>query len=423
MRFIDMQHGIQGNAAIAALVAFAVSAVWAEESLVQFEGRAAYASMQALPYVAPSARSGLLFSTNLYTVRSFSDSLSLVFDHRFYGGDREPIFSEQVHPLDNYLYLALRMQGLGSWQVGASNDLYPFSKPFPLPYYLSNQTVTPQMLNAVDGSWELAGESLRLRAMASYFIYNYELRPLNPFENPLVAQSPPYGEYRDADLWTDISGGYAVAKEITLNAGTFLKNDLNAYNGYDINHYWAGLSGDNQFNRNRMIFAWDARERFLQSQVMSSDGYADGFATDVALRFIWKKHSDFFIKGITRVEFAGRLHKQLYEAMLRKTWDNGSSLDFGYYATSGVLFPRHSVRIANTLRFSSYFGISPSIETFIGRVAQEQVFRYYRSDMSLELLFPLKSRIEAFAGAGYSYYDRHPLFSPRAALYSGLRTW
>jgi hypothetical protein len=423
MRYIEMQRGIHRNAVLAILIASVVSAVRADEPLVQFEGKAAYSSMQALPYIAPSTNNGLLFNTSLYSVRSFTDSLTLIFNHRLYGGDREPIFPEQVHPLDNYLYLALRMQGLGTWQVGASNDLYPFSKPFPTPYYLPGQTVTPQMLNAVDGSWGLESERVRLRLMATYFIYNYELRPLNPFENPLVAQSPPYGEYHDADLWTDLSGGYTIAKEITFNAGTFLKNDLNAYNGYDINQYWAGMSGEDRFDRNRMILAWDARERFLQSRVMSSDGYADGLATDVALRFIWKKHSDFFIKGITRVEFAGRLHKQLYEAMLRKTWNNGSSLDFGYYATSGVLFPRHSVRIANTLRFSSHFGIAPSIEAFISRIAQESAFRYYRSDANLELLFPLKDRIEAFAGAGYSYYDRHPLFSPRATVYSGLRTW
>lgn len=423
MRFIEMNRAIHSNAVMAVIAVLAAGTGWSEESLVQFEGRASYMSREPLPFVAPSTASGMLVNTTLHSLRSFTDSLSLILDHRLYGGDRQPVLPEQVHPLDNYLYLALRVKGLGTWQAGASNDLYPFSKPFPTPYNLPDQTVTPQMLNAVDGSWDLETERLRLRAMTTYFNYSYELRPRDPFANPTLANSPPYGQHNDADLWTDLSGGFNIIKDLTLDAGAFLKNDLDAYNGYDINQYWAGLSGESEFNRGRMFLTWDARERFLQSQVMSSDGYADGLATELALRFMWKKHSDFFIKGIARAELCGRLHKQLYEAMLRKTWDSGSSLDFSYYATSGVLFPRHSLRIGTTLRFFSHFGVAPSVEAFVSRIGQETSFRYYRSDSSLELLFPFTGRIESFAGAGYSYYDHDPLFSSRAIVYAGLRTW
>ena len=429
MRYINLRRFVH-RYAVATVIAFFTGQGVCAESLIQFDGRAAYATMQALPYVAPASNGGLLVNTNLYTIRSFTDSLSLIFNHRLYAGDREPVFPEQIHPVVNYLYLGLRLQGLGIWQAGASDDLYPFSQPLPMPYYLPDYSVTPQMLNAVDGSWNYiflddhANERARFRAMTTYFDYNYELKSLNPVAtDPLVSESPPYGSKHDVDLWTDLSGGYNISKEITLNAGSFLKSDLSTYNGYDINHYWAGLSGDDKFSRGRLILSWDARERFLQSPVMSSDGYADGWATDVALRFLWRKRYDFFIKGITHVEIGDRLHKQLYEAMLRKTWKSGSSFDLSYYATSGVLFPRHSFRVATVHRLSDHFGIAPSIEGYISRLFLETAFRYYRTDMTLEFLFPLTDRLESFAGAGYSYYDRHPLFSPRATFYSGLRTW
>jgi len=156
---------------------------------------------------------------------------------------------------------------------------------------------------------------------------------------------------------------------------------------------------------------------------MEAYGYAEGLATDVALRFLWRKRYDFFIKGITHLEMGDRLHKQLYEVMLRKTWKSGSSFDVSYFATSGALFPRQSVRIAAVSRFSDHFGIAYNLEGYISRLVMETAFRFYRTDVELELLVPLAGRIEAFAGAGYDYYDRHPLFSPRATLYSGLRTW
>jgi hypothetical protein len=281
----------------------------------------------------------------------------------------------------------------------------------------------PQMLNAATGSWNIDGEKIGLKAAATYFVYSYELKPLDPYTEYDIASVAPYGNKLDADLWTDASAGLNISDEIRVNAGTFFERDFNDCNDYDITNFWAGFSGENTFNNNRCILSWDARERYLMSEVMSSYGYADGAITDCAARILWKKKKDFFIKGVTRIQIGSNLHKQLYEAFMRKTWESGSSLDICYHATSGVIFPRHIIRITDRSMLSKRFGISPTVEAYISRVAGESAFRYSRSNLSLELLFPFKNRMEAFTGCGYKHFDRSPLFASRATVYAGLRTW
>ncbi|HAJ78565.1 MAG TPA: hypothetical protein DCO75_02240 [Fibrobacteres bacterium] len=416
MRYTDILYTV-----CAAAVIFTTGA--AGETQILFDGTASYNSVEPHEKSYPYTSNGMFYNTNLSVYKGITDSVSLELHQRLNAGNREPTFNELARPVDNYIYGGLIINALGQWRAGASNELYPFAKSYPTPYILSYQTMTPQMLNAASGSWNLDGERLGLKAAATYFVYSYELKPLDPYTEYSMASAAPFGNKLDADLWTDASAGLDITDEIRVNAGTFFKRDFNDCNDYDITNFWAGFSGENTFNNNRCILSWDARERYLLSEVMSSSGYADGAITDCAARILWKKKKDFFIKGVTRIQIGRNLHKQLYEAFMRKTWDNGSSLDLCYYVTSSVLFPRHIIRITDRSMLSKRFGISPTIEAYICRVAGESAFRYSRSNLSLELLFPFKNRMEAFTGCGYKHFDRSPLFASRATVYAGLRTW
>jgi hypothetical protein len=401
----------------------AVYSISAEDARILFEGKSAFISVEPLEKAYPYTSNGMLYNTDLSVFKNLADSVELEIRQRLYAGDRSPSLPELVRPVDNYIYGGLNMNALGEWRIGASNEIYPFAKAYPVPYLLSSQTMTPQMLNAVNGSWKLDGEKVGLKAAATYFIYSYELKPVDPYTEYYISSAAPYGNKLDADLWTDASAGLNITDELTVNAGTFFKRDFNACNDYDITNFWAGISGENTFGNNRYILSWNARERYLLSEEMDTYGYSTGAITDIDARLMWKKKNKFFIKGVTRIQLGSRLHKQLYEALMRKSWDDGSSLDVCYSATSGVLFPRHIIRITDRSMLTEGFGISPTVEAYISKIAGETAFRYTRSNLSLELLFPVKSHFEVFAGCGYRHFDNSPLFASRASVFAGLRTW
>jgi hypothetical protein len=395
----------------------------AEETLTQYEGFITYSLLQSHQYVDPDGSDGFLFNSKFNSTRIFSENLSLQFDHHFRGVNSSSLYPEDFYPNQNCMSAGILLSGFGNLQATYSNTLFPGAQTFPVPYYQAGTETQSQMLNTVDGSWKIEKEWFHLSSEATTFIYNFRLKPADRYLSQAEAESPPYGDKRDVDLWAQISSGVDLPVDISVDVGTFIKNDLNGYDHYNIDMYWFGLAGEPQLKPNRLMLSWEVNEQYWQSKMMKESGYSTGLATDIMMRLLWRKSSELFIKGEIDVDVADQLFKQYYEFQLRKSWNRTSSFDIVYFATNGVLFPRQGLNLASALRLFDHFGFAPSASVYLSRLPSESEFRYYRSDVKLELLFPIRNRIELFSGAGYSNYDHHPLFSSRSSFFAGLRTW
>jgi len=393
------------------------------ESSFQYDGAIGYTMVKPHLYADTNGAEGLDMNSYLYATRSFNKSIELSFQHMFTGSNNTGLYPERSLPFTNSLAGALKLSGFGTLVLGASNDFCHKAKSLAVPYYPAGTEITPRMLTSGEGLWNGAFEWFHGQANLYTSLYNFEIRLQDRYATSEALEKSPHGDQRDIDLWADISAGVDIPLDIAIDVGIIAKDNLTEDSNYDIYKYWLGLSGEHQFNRNRFLLSWDASEYYTTSQMMEENGYADGLTTGIMARFVWRLKSDFFVKGEIDVDLADRMFKQYYELQMRKTWKQGSSLDLLYFATNGVLFPRQSLAINTVLRLHKHFGISPSAALYMSQVPSEAAFRYYRSDMRIELLFPVNSRLDFYTGYNLTHYDRHPLFATRNSVCAGVRTW
>jgi hypothetical protein len=393
------------------------------ESSFQYDGTTGYTIVKPHQYADTNGAEGFDINSYLFATRSFNKSMELTFQHMFKGSNNTGLYPERSLPFTNSVGSALRLSGFGTLVLGASNDLYYQAKPLAVPYYPAGTEIIPQMLTTGEGQWGGAFEWFHAQANLYASIYNFELRPQDSYAVRATLEASPYGGQRDADLWADISVGTDIPLDIAVDAGMVAKDNLTDDNNYDIYKYWLGFSGEHQLNRNRFLLSWDASEYYSTSQMIKENGYADGLLTDVMARFVWRLKSNLFVKGEIDVDLAEKMFKQYYELQMRKTWKQGSSLDLLYFATNGVLFPRQSLAINTVLRIHEHFGISPAAALYMSQMPNETAFRYYRSDIKIELLFPVNSRLDFYTGYNLTHYDKHPLFATRNTVCAGIRTW
>lgn len=390
---------------------------------IQYDGSMRYLIVNDHPYADPDGSQGFEFTSLMNAERQIHDYIVFTFNDRFVGVNKRNLFPEDNIPFDNMFDAGLRFTGLGILQCNIVNSMYYAAEPLSVPYYPAGTEIVPLMLNQGEGEWIGAFDWFHTNLKISSQVYNYNLLPQNRRLGRDVTESAPYGEKKDVDMWADLRAGFDLPVDISVDGGVVLKNDLNGKQYYNLSTYWVGLSGEHVLNRKKVMLLWDAKENFIQSKAMEQNGYADGFSTDLMLRIVWRKRSDLFIKGEACIDLASSLLKQYYELQLRKTWEQGSSLDILYCATNGVLFPRQVVAVNPSLRLSEHFGLSPSLAMYLTQFPRESSFRYYRSDYKLEILFPVDQRFDFYAGYGFIHYNRHPFMASRNAISAGLRTW
>ncbi|HMA65479.1 MAG TPA: hypothetical protein VKO63_09780 [Chitinispirillaceae bacterium] len=393
------------------------------KSSFQYDGATGYTIVKPHQYADTNGAEGFDVNSYLYATRSFNKSIELTFQHMFTGSNNTGLYPERSLPFTHSAGSTLQLNGFGTLVLGASNDFYYQAKPLAVPYYQAGTEIIPQMLTTGEGQWGGAFEWFHCQANTYASLYNFELRLQDRYATRETLEASPYGNQRDVDLWADISAGADIPLDIAVDAGMIAKDNLTEDNNYDIYKYRVGLSGEHQLNRNKFLLSWDASEYYVTSQMMKENGYADGLMTDVMARFVWRLKSDLFVKGEVDVDLADKMFKQYYELQMRKTWKQGSSLDLLYFATNGVLFPRQSLAINSVLRLHEHFGISPSAALYMSQMPSETAFRYYRSDIKIELLFPVNPRLDFYTGYNLTHYDRHPLFATRNSVCAGIRTW
>jgi hypothetical protein len=393
----------------------------------QFEGKTSYCAIDSLPlpYHSGPETAGFLYNINTLSNLQLFDSLHFIIIQHLRAAGSDTLFPEQLYPFENYLYGGLEYSGPGKITIGGSNTLFKNPQSFPTPWYPGSSRIKPEMLNSIDGSWDLETERFTTAASASYLMYKFTMQPNNLDLDSELLNSSPYGFQWDNDLWVELTAAFALSDDISLDAGGFTKQDLNTNDGYNLYRAQAGISGNHQLYRNRFRIEWNLLERLTKSTLMDDNGYATGLSTLLLSKLLWRIKSNFYLKGGFRGEFGKELHKIWYEAQLRKTWDNGSNLDIGYTGSTGVLFPRYGLRIGSKLAIHPHFAVAVSLAGYVSRFTSNE-YRYYRSDAGLELLFPVvKSKIclEFFCGGNIRHYDHHPLYTSRRMVSAGLRLW
>lgn len=394
-----------------------------QETTFQYDGYGGYARVLSKEDLDSNGSEGFTGNSRFHAVKSFSEHLSLNIDHFYRGVTDKTLYPENYYPSENVTSGGITLNALGDFYLGYSNTQYLNAKPTPMPWYQNDAKVQPRALNAIEGFWDLDAEWFHLYTSISTFINKFELVHADPFVYVADNAISPYGDHRDADLWLNASAGVDLPIDLQINGSVFLKNDLNGNNHYNMSEFRLGFSGDRDLARKKILVSFGIHERFLQSPMMKESGYADGFATDANLRVQLKVNSKLFIKGATLLSIAPGMFKQYYELQLRKTWDEHSSLDIAYFATNGVLFPRHGLQAGTSIRLADHFGFTPSIAGYMQQFPYESSIRFYRSDYGLELFFPVNDRIEIYSNARYMAYNNHALFASRFFVSSGIRAW
>lgn len=405
---------------VPALIAVSNSA---QEPLFQYDGNAAYARVEKKEDLESNGSEGFIGISRFHAKKFFSENLALDIDHHYRGVNNRSLFPENYYPSENVTTGGLTLTALGDLYLGYSNALFINAKPTPVPWYQSDTKIQPLSLNTFDGCWDLSLEWFHLYTTFSTFINTFELTHADPFVYVSDNTISPYGHNRDTDLWMNAIAGFDLPIDLQINGGIFFKNDLSGNAHYNIYEYRLGASGDRELARKKVVVSFGIHERFLQSPMMHESGYADGFATDADIRILLRLNSKLFIKGASALTIAPGMFKQYYELHLRKTWDDHSSLDLAYFATNGVLFPRHGLQAASSIRLSDHFGVTPSIAGYVELFPYESTIRFYRSDYGLELFFPFNDRFEIYSSAKYLSYNNHPLFASRFFISSGIRAW
>lgn len=394
------------------------------EALFQVEVKGAYVSVDPHMYIDTNGRNGFYITTDICAANSYSEKLSFIINQHFRGYGSEPVLPEIQIPIESYFYSGLRISNsTNMFQAGAANYLYPQSEPLSVPNLPQGSFYEPGMLNAIDLSWKSETDLIQFSTSGNYFVNSFTIFPDELYYDPYHTDNPPFGKANDADLWMDAVAGVSVFGDITTKGSIRYKDDLNRSKSENVMECQIGLEGEHVDARKRIFFTWKFFEHFFKCDAFAAGRRYPSLFSVFAARTIIKIQPKLIFKGVFNSEFSSKVLKIQYEGAMRKQWKNGNSIDFVYYGTSGVLFPRQIVKIKTDVNICSHFGFAPRLMVAFGRVDAESGFRYYKSDYGIELFFPIVKRLEAFCDYDLSHFDNHPLFSSRNTVSAGIRTW
>lgn len=404
-------------------IIFQVTAL-GKKTLLQFETEGAFISVAPHRSLDSAGTDGFGISTNIYLSQPFTKATSLVLDQRLRSYGSDPVFPWLSLPIENHIYAGLRFEGaFGMLQLGASNEFYPKHLPLSMPNIPDKAKADPKMTNGVNASWNLDIERFFISTAATYLANTITFTPNDILLDPDLADASPYGDALDADLWTNVNAGVTIFSSVMAEGGILFKNDLNSSNSSNLGEYRLALTGRHNGIRKRFFLDWNLAEHFLGSDAVAARSSWSGLSTELGTKLIYKIKPFFLIRGTADIELSGNMLKLHYEAGVRKQWKKGSTMDFFYSGTNGVLFPRQITAIQSKLCLFPHFGIAPDVRIIFGKVGLESKPRYYRSDYAMELFFPIFERYEIFSEYLYRHYKDHLLFSSYNSVSFGLRKW
>ncbi len=358
-----------------------------------------------------SRRTGKL-ETYLYGRWKVSHFTSLYLAHRFDGTFRYTAMPEITIPIDNFLAMGLMYQRKHEFHLGITNDLYANSEELYLNYYPSDSTATQKMLSSANVNWYLNGKVTSLHIDATYFRLNYDIR----YDDGMAKAI-------DDDMWSDLMLLFTM-HDVHLGFGSLLKNDFNSYDGFDYGDHHVELEGNHtiKVKRKKIYLFWHLSEHMRISEAMYLNDDPVGLATVIHLRPVIKLKSRLYLKGTMKFDLSKYMRKQWYECGFRKGWRKGSSIDMTYWNVLGSIFPRQGTSFKTTL-FIKKIGLSPTVDLFWRQNSDNNNYRHYKTNFTVETIFRVLKQGEITTGYSYSAYKDLAPFTNRGSIYLGIRKW
>lgn len=353
--------------------------------------------------------------SDIYTLNNFSPHVSWYLKHRIDGSTMYTALPERIIPFDNHVSLGLQYEKNFMLHVGITNDILGGAVKI-RPYFFPSEdlTMTQKLLSSANAAFEASLGKFDFLADVNYFRLNYDLED----------SSEVLTKARDDDMWTELDIAFNIVEDLKISVATILKNDFNSSNEFNYGDHHVEVGGDHtiKLNKRKLYLNWSLSEHYRIYEALYLKGDADGLATMIYFRPVFKIKNRLFLKGIARLDLSERMQKQFYELVFKKAWKNNSSINLGYWNVLGSVFPRQGSRIKAVV-YIGKVGLSPDIQLF-WRMNGNSDYQYYRTTASFETILNLIKRFEIIAG--YTRTRFHEIIKPftsRGSIYIGIRKW
>jgi hypothetical protein len=354
---------------------------------------------------------------------------------------------ELNYPVNSITSAGLAYYGIGAIRVRGFTHVLSQSKTIGFP--IAKQEITSPLLNALmtqrfkngaDMFMDIPLWRFKLAADALYndLLFDYGRDTTIQIDSTKVHQRLTQPNSHDADFWGRASLAFDVFdKKVWLKAAAMLKNDLNAYKGYNITGYFAGIEGSGNVFANALAVSGDLFARYYESDIMDLKGYDDRLGAYGRLRLVVNAPSGFFFKGDCAFESASTMRKVRGELAIRKAWLNKSALEAGFWTTAGGLFPRQCLYVTSSIAMSPRDMVIPAVKVYThwtgyysGSDSSMYLYRAdvgmaFRHDISLSTMALLKN-LSFNCGATYRWITNMPYLeiSPQNLdLFVGISNW
>lgn len=384
---------------------------------VQFDIRGNHLFSQPEPGNGALSRRSIGLESWFNAEREVYHGLFLYLTHRLDGTPHADALPENTIPFGNHTACGFKYMKKHFFWVEVNNDIYGHTDRLSPNYYSADSSIHQKVLSSVNEYFQANGRKVRFIAGVNYFRLNYDLQ---------------YGERESAkaiddDMWSEVDLRISPNDNIALAMGTTLKNDFNAYGGYDYGDHYISVSGDHEIRMKarRLYFAWLISEHWRVSEIMYLREDAQGPATVIDIHPVLRLKNRIFIKGGAFLDLSEKMKKQKYELTVRKSWRNRSSVDFGYWTMAGTLFPRRGTALTSVFYIgkAGKVGFSPNVQLYWRHNSESDAFRFYRTTASLEMILHLFSRAEITGGYTYSRFINLAPFTDRGIISISLRKW
>lgn len=344
--------------------------------------------------------------------------------------ERSEVNVEQKIPSYNDGGVRVRLDGFGALELGYRNIFYGKSDYFFVadnyfPSYFdvdarANLAYKNKMRHSIDGSYQFKADVLQFSAATNLFTHELSFGTLERLEAAGVTVPVSTGFYtaKDQTLYTGLEGGITIpGSAVAVLLGTRQVINLNRPKIFNSSRNYLLLRGEGEFFDNR--FSYQARSEVFGQEYLADSVFAwvvvndvfekvhktTGFFETVYLRDSYTVADGLYLKGLVIYTLGmGKkmVTKQRFEFALRKAWRNESSVEMGYFSTSGVLFPMQGQYLRTTIRPIEMVGVVFNVKNVWAWPENwKQVTNkteYLKTVGSLECSFRLAKPFEIYVG-------------------------
>jgi hypothetical protein len=245
-----------------------------------------------------------------------------------------------------------------------------------------------------------------------------------------VQQTLTQAGQQDADAWVDATASFEMLRQhLWIQSSVLMKNDLNAFKGYNYIAYYAGIEGNEKVFKNSLLISGDILSRYYDCEVMRWKGYGDRLGAIEHVRGIQRLWTELYVKGDLALEQAVDLPMRKFrgEVSMRKAWKNKSSVEAGLWLTGGVLFPRACAFASSTIAITARNAAVPEARLYYQALNDQ--YEFYRTDVGLAFRHdlsstnPLLKNLSLDCGVQYRWIRNILYFQNSLDVFVGMSNW